>query len=159
MNNDEHKRFIQAAFVAFPGLREWVNEKSPEPAKTIAAWSKALANVSIEDAMQVLDGWVAGTLADPPVGFRRELFALDVRACSQRIREARNKEVRRDEIRQADRNYKSATRNYAMAPAMAKIFDLVAHRDAGLISQEELDTQVDAIVADGCREIDRLAAR
>ena len=82
MNQRETTDFVQQVAIAFPGLLELL-EKSPA---TIGVWARTLEQVTPREAMRVLDRWITGDLENPPIGFRREQFALDVRSVAQRMR-------------------------------------------------------------------------
>ncbi len=89
MTTEELDLFVESSCAAFPGLLELL-KASPA---TVSVWGRTLDSVSYEEATSVLDRWIVGTLLDPPVGYRRETFALDVRAVVARDRadEARRK--------------------------------------------------------------------
>ena len=93
----EANEFFSRAFKTFPGVLEWLNEKSEDPKYTLGSWKRTLEKVTIEEANWVLSGWEDGSIPQPPVGYRRELFAIDLKACVIRDRDERNRERRREE--------------------------------------------------------------
>jgi hypothetical protein len=96
MTATEAGKFFQKAFLAFPGLASWLRENSTDPAGTCSIWASTLAKVSAEEAYAVLDGWVDGSIKDPPVGYKRETFALNVKALALASRD----EVKRERVRE-----------------------------------------------------------
>jgi len=152
MTEIEYKQFIERSFAAFPGLHEWVESKSPEPSETLGFWARSLKSVSIEDANKVLDGWCDGSITDPPVGFRREMFALDVRAISQRWRDDRRKQQQHVEIDSHDRSHRR--RSVALSPYIARLIDVGDMFKRGDISERECDDRMERIVFEGCQAID-----
>jgi len=140
MNATELQSLVDATCDAFPGMQELVT-KHPS---VIATWGKTLHDIALQDALAVLNRWIAGTLEHPPIGFRREMFALDVKSVvgrvhSDMLRKRHNHEV----IDRADRkkNYRSPLTVF-IGPAFEKF---LAYNDAvinGEMSSEDRDMKV-----------------
>jgi len=157
VDENEFREFFKLAYDAFPGLRELIS-LSPGTQKQ---WARMLSKVSFDDAMRVLDGWIDGTFREPPIGWRREMFALDVRAYAQTIREARTKQHRIDEdFKEACRRKKqSSLMAYPIGPAYARICAVVELKNKGLLSPEDAMVQTKAIVDDGLAAIEKHGRR
>ena len=98
MNTTEAGKFFQKAFLAFPGLASWLRENSTDPAGTCSIWASTLAKVSADEADAVLDGWVDGSIKEPPTGYKRETFALNVKALAMGLRDQAKREQVREEL-------------------------------------------------------------
>ncbi len=143
MQTQELKPFVDSACAAFPGLLELL-EKSPS---TMSVWGQTLEQVTYSEAMQVLNQWVRGILENPPVGFRRELFALDVRAVAMRRRSdlARNQE-QQERLEKLDRKRQPSVAFRSIAKPFNEILALRAKVMAGELSAVDCELQVAAIV-------------
>jgi hypothetical protein len=153
VDENEFREFFKLAYDAFPGLRELIS-LSPGTQKQ---WARMLSKVSFEDAMRVLDGWIDGTFRDPPIGWRREMFALDVRAYAQTIREARTKQHRIDEdFKEACRRKKqSALMAYPIGPIYARICAVIELRNKGGLTPDEAYDETSRLVEEGLKMLDR----
>jgi hypothetical protein len=98
MNQTEAGKFFQKAFLAFPGLASWLRENSTDPAGTCSIWASTLAKVSADEADAVLDGWIDGSIKEPPTGYKRETFALNVKALAMGFRDQAKREQVREEL-------------------------------------------------------------
>ena len=156
MDEREFAAFTDNAFAAFPGLKEWLTEKSPNVPVTLAAWRKTLANVTYDEAASVLDGWLTGTIHSPPVGYKRELFAIDIRSIVQRQRDdARREEVRQEIfVKALAGRYKRPSSIVKLSPYFARILDVGTAIKAGTIGEDDGADQLASIVAEGCEAID-----
>ncbi len=141
MTDEEATEFVQHASTAFPGLLELL-EKSPG---TLGVWAKTLQQVAFREALRVLERWIAGSLPDPPVGFRRELFALDVRQVVLNDRAVANRFVSSKRAMDNGRKYPSAA-FVSIAKPFGEILDLRAKVMAGELSGEECDRRVDEVI-------------
>lgn len=143
MNSEAMKLFAKQACQAFPGLIELL-ERSPE---TLGVWGRTLAQVSLNEATGVLGRWIDGSLADPPVGFRRELFALDIKAIVAKdrgdtIRKRDSEEQRAKTIRK-----ENGTPAYAFCrPFMDKVILLNNQVTNGTLTQQERDLAVEELI-------------
>jgi hypothetical protein len=143
----EAGQFFQKAFVAFPGLASWLRENSTDPAGTCATWASTLAKVSAEEAYAVLDGWVDGSIKEPPTGYKRETFALNVKALALASRD----EVKRERVRE-EQWIKSNRGKYVPSAAFKSIakpfMQMLEHKSRlveGEITHAEYDRLVDEI--------------
>jgi hypothetical protein len=156
MDRLEVKEFCDLAFAAFPGLNEWLQTRSTDIYKTYEAWQKTLSSVTYSDAVLVLDGWLDGTIKDPPVGYRRELFAIDIRATVQRWKDDARRAASHDELMQKA-NYGKYTRNkgiVAIAPYLERIIEIGDKIKNNELEENEGSTLINAIVSEGCDAID-----
>jgi len=100
-------------------------------------------DVSLDDAMDVLNRWISGALENPPIGFRREMFALDIKAVADRVysdwlRKKQNQEL-------LDKTYRKNNRSkafIAVAPAFSKFLEYNEAVINGNMTQEDRDWQV-----------------
>ena len=147
MNQTEAGKFFQKAFLAFPGLASWLRENSTDPAGTCSIWASTLAKVSADEADAVLDGWIDGSIKEPPTGYKRETFALNVKALAMGLRDQAKREQVREElwIKSNRGKYQpSAAFKSVAKPFMA----MMAERDRainGEITWAEYDRLVDKI--------------
>lgn len=148
MNQQETTEFLGQVMIAFPGVAELL-EKSPA---TTRVWCRTLESVSVREAITVLDRWITGDLKDPPVGFKRETLAIDVRSVVERMRSdeaaLRSSEseyqANRDKI---DNGRKPRGRNATPAadicrPFIDKVLVLNAQVINGTLMQQERDDVV-----------------
>ena len=145
MQDKELTEFFGMAFDAFPGLRELV-ASSPG---TIKVWARTLEQVTPREAMRVLDRWITGELENPPTGFRREQFALDVRAVAFRMRSddfAKKASFTAIENGRKPRG-KNKTPAYDICrPFLDKVLALNAQVINGTLVQEERDELVSKLL-------------
>jgi hypothetical protein len=147
MNPIEAGAFFQKAFIAFPGLASWLRENSTDPAGTCSSWASTLSKVSADEADAVLDGWIDGSIKEPPTGYKRETFALNVKALAMGLRDQAKREQVREElwIKSNRGKYQpSAAFRSVAKPFMA----MMAERDRainGEITWVEYDRLVDEI--------------
>jgi hypothetical protein len=119
--------FYDEAFVAFPGVLEWVNEKSPQPKETIKIWAKTIAKVTLEEAREVLTRWLDGDCSRPKP-YEREVFAVLLRESVIDLRTSRNRgralAEQQSILSEGGEKWSLATDNiYAKWPAIKERFD------------------------------------
>lgn len=143
----EAGKFFEKAFLAFPGLSAWLRENSPDPAGTCSLWAATLAKVSAEEADAVLDGWVDGSIKEPPVGYKRETFALNVKALVMNERGKISQERVREEqwIKSNRGKYQPSAAIKLIAKPFMEMLENKKLVMAGEMTCEEYDQQVDAI--------------
>jgi len=71
--------FIEAMYVAFPSLYEWVQRNSPDPKATHRSWFKTLGRYSLAECQKVLDSWIDGS-RKAFAGFEKDQVALLIKA-------------------------------------------------------------------------------
>lgn len=143
----EAGKFFEKAFLAFPGLASWLRENSPEPAGTCSLWASTLSKVSADEAEAVLDGWLDGSIKEPPVGYKRETFALNVKALVLNERSKIHQERAREEIwMKSNRGkYQPSAAFKLCEPLLREMYiNLPAYRE-GEMTAQEYDRQVDLI--------------
>jgi hypothetical protein len=147
MTQDEFDVFFDNACCKFGGLIDWM-EKSPNPGVTLDGWFKCLRDVSLNEANEVIEGWADGTIKEPPIGYRRELFALDVKAIAGQKRFENAKEQRREEewLKANRAKYQRPAGLVLLSPYLNRIFEKQADFRNGNLTQAELDEQTNAIV-------------
>ena len=148
MTAEEFVFFTQQAFIAFPGLKEWLYEKSPEPSATIRVWGKTLEHTPLREAIAVLDGWTTGAIKDPPTGYKREVFAIDVRSIASESRRRRAAEQSKTEQRKrySRDNYQPSAAFQSIAEPFSRILELRKRVMAGELELEDCEKQVQQIV-------------
>jgi hypothetical protein len=145
MQGKELTDFFGMAFDAFPGLRELVSS-SPG---TVKVWAKTLEPVSFIDAGRVLNRWITGELENPPIGFRRELFALDVRAVVARMRDDDYRRKVSQEKMETGRKPRGVnpTPAYDISrPFLEKVLDLNKQVMNGTLTDYEWDDGVKTLI-------------
>lgn len=143
MTIDEAKDFLHQAFIAFPGVWEWLKSSSIDVEATVEVWAKNLSSVSAAEAVSVLNRWNANILP-PPSGYQRELFVNHVIAV---VRQDRTKEYaakHRDEVFEAH-NLRGRKESYlpVLGPLMRDVMGIKAQYDLGQLSQAERDRLVE----------------
>jgi hypothetical protein len=82
MTETEIKLLLKEACRVFPSIQAYMLEYP----NIAIVWAEILEGdqfnsaITLDEAMDVLKRWKMGTLENPPIGFRRELFATDMRA-------------------------------------------------------------------------------
>ena len=147
MNSTEAGKFFEKAFIAFPGLASWLRENSTDPAGTCSSWASTLSKVSAEEAYAVLDGWVDGSIQDPPVGYKRETFALNVKALAMTERGKRNQDRAREElwVKSNRGKYQPSAAFRSIAKPFMQMLDNKTLLLNGEITHAEYDRLVDEI--------------
>lgn len=154
MNQQEISEFWGQVFINFPSLEEWIYSKSPDPAATIASWSRAWENITAREAMSVLNRWVTGEL-DPPTGYQRESFHLHVRQVVMQDRAKRAGAMAREEA--FEKANIGKPRPKVLVSCSKVIDEIVAFKkqhEAGLISREQLLAERDRIVREAIDELE-----
>jgi hypothetical protein len=140
---EEANSFLREAFIAFPGVLQWVKDNSPDPKQTLQLWAKNLERISTAEAISVLNRWNANDIP-PPSGYQRELFINHVIAVVQKDRSKNYAARHRLEVFE-QLNLKQPKGNYnaVCGPFMKDVLGLKASYDLGQISYEELTKQVE----------------
>jgi hypothetical protein len=148
MTEQESKQFFKIAFAAFPGLPQWAKENSSDFGMTLVSWARTLSNTTLEEATEIIDGWIDGTIADPPVGYKRETFALQVKAIAAQRKFERTKHLREEEewMKTNRKNYIRPVGLVLISPYLQRIFREQDRFRAGEISQSDLADATDAII-------------
>lgn len=138
MTVDEAKDFLHQAFIAFPGVWQWLESSSIDVEATVEVWAKNLSSVSAGEAVSVLNRWNANILP-PPSGYHRELFVNHVIAV---VRQDRTKEYaakHRDEVFEAH-NLRGRKESYlpVLGPLMRDVMGIKAQYDLGQIPESEM---------------------
>lgn len=156
MTEPEFEVFFNASLAAFPGLGEWLQRNSPDVPRTVASWRKTLERVTAEEANKVLDGWIDGSIKNPPVGFRREVFAQEVRSLVATWRDESLRESQREEQFRKSHvgRYTRPKGIVEIAPYLNRVIELGEDMRNGKIAAEECAALIDEVVAEGCRAID-----
>lgn len=147
MNQTEAGKFFQKAFLAFPGLASWLRENSTDPAGTCSIWASTLAKVSADEADAVLDGWVNGSIKEPPTGYKRETFALNVKALALQMRSELRKELDREEqwIKSNRGKYIPSAAFRSIAKPFMRMLEHKSRLVEGEITHAEYDRLIDEI--------------
>jgi hypothetical protein len=143
MTPEESRDFLRQAFIAFPGVSQWLKDNSPDPQATIQVWSVALDSVKASEAISVLNRWVKNELP-PPTGYQRELFVQHVVAVVKQDRTKEYSAKHRDKVLdQVNANGHGRGSNPVLGSYMRDIMGFKATYDLGQISFEELQRQVE----------------
>ncbi len=143
MTPEESKDFLRQAFIAFPGVSQWVRDNSPDPQGTIQVWSVALESIKASEAIGVLNRWVRNEIP-PPTGYQRELFVQHVVAVVKQDRTKEHSAKHREKVLdQVNAN----GHNKGSVPILGKyMLDIMAMKSSyelGQISYEELEMQIE----------------
>jgi len=143
MTPDESRDFLRQAFIAFPGVSQWLKDNSPDPQATIQVWSVALESIKASEAISVLNRWVKNELP-PPTGYQRELFVQHVVAVVKQDRTKEYSAKHRDKVLdQVNADGHGRGSNPVLGSYMRDIMGFKATYDLGQISFEELQRQVE----------------
>lgn len=143
MTPEESRDFLRQAFIAFPGVSQWLKDNSPDPQATIQVWSVALESIKASEAINVLNRWVKNELP-PPTGYQRELFVQHVVAVVKQDRTKEYSAKHRDKVLdQVNANGHGRGSNPVLGSYMRDIMGFKATYDLGQISFEELQRQVE----------------
>lgn len=91
MTIDEAKAMLAESFLSFPSVAEWLNEKSPNAAKTISLWAEVLSGIERDEAAKVLHAWRHGKI-QPPAAYERDCFALIWKQTALHLRSEANRD-------------------------------------------------------------------
>ena len=145
MDAESVKLFVKHACDAFPGLLELL-ERSPG---TLAVWGRTLSSVSLADATSVLERWIDGKLEDPPVGYKREMFALHVKSTVDRVRgdTIRWRDSQEQRAKAIRKNNGSPAYQFAFCgPFMLKVDGWNKQVVNGTLTQQERDFMVNELL-------------
>jgi hypothetical protein len=155
MNDAEIADFWKQCFIQFPTLKAWLHDNSPDMPATLAVWSNALRGITASEALSVLTRWSSGEL-DPPTGYQRETFHLHVKAVVMNDRSKRyGSDAREEAFRKANINGPRPEIFVKCGEVFAKVADIVRQFDNGSIERSAMKSQIDEIVADAHRQIER----
>jgi hypothetical protein len=99
MTDEQAADVYQKAFIAFPGVGQWVRDNSPDVAQTLRTWRAVIMPFDYADAVYVLNKWVLGDKNNPPpTGYQKEVFAIHLRQAilavvGARLRAERSREI------------------------------------------------------------------
>jgi hypothetical protein len=143
MTPEESKDFLRQAFIAFPGVSQWVRDNSPDPQGTIQVWSVALESIKASEAISVLNRWVRNEIP-PPTGYQRELFIQHVVAVVKQDRTKEYSAKHREQVfEQLNLNQPRGNYNAVCGPFIKDIMAMKSSYELGQISYEELERQVE----------------
>jgi hypothetical protein len=143
MTPEESKDFLRQAFIAFPGVSQWVRDNSPDPQGTIQVWSVALESIKASEAISVLNRWVRNEIP-PPTGYQRELFVQHVVAVVKQDRTKEYAAKHREQVfEQLNLNQPRGNYNAVCGPFIKDIMAMKSSYELGQISYEELERQVE----------------
>jgi hypothetical protein len=143
MTPEESKDFLRQAFIAFPGVSQWVRDNSPDPQGTIQVWSVSLESIKASEAISVLNRWVRNEIP-PPSGYQRELFVQHVVAVVKQDRTKEYSAKHREQVfEQLNLNQPRGNYNAVCGPFIKDIMAMKSSYELGQISYEELERQVE----------------
>lgn len=145
MTRDEAKEFLDLAFVRLPGIWEWLQRNSPDVSETLEAWSETLESISLEEAVYVLKRWSNGTL-EPPKGYLREVFHLEVLREVKRDRNERWEAKNRNNVLQQTKAPKLIDECPGLEAFIVKLNLLKYRYDSGVISEADRDAEIEKLV-------------
>jgi hypothetical protein len=143
MTIDEAKDFLHQAFIAFPGVWEWLKSSSIDIEATVEVWAKNLSKVSAAEAISVLNRWNANEIP-PPSGYQRELFVNHVIAVVQKDRMKTYSAKHREEVFD-QLNLRGRKESYlpVLGPMMRDIMGIKAQWELGQIPESEMHRLVE----------------
>jgi hypothetical protein len=154
MTSTELSDFLKNVFAAYPGYRDWLERICKDNyAEAIVAMGRHLKAVTLDEAMEVLTGWIDGTLSNAPIGFDREAFALNVRSFANAARDKRNRQTIVDRQREEaelkwQRKHNRSAAFKSIAVPFAKILTLRQAVMDGRMDLEECESQIATLIED-----------
>jgi hypothetical protein len=143
MTIEEANSFLREAFIAFPGVLQWVKDNSPDTKSTLQLWAKNLSKITVAEATSVLNRWNANEIP-PPSGYQRELFINHVIAVVQNDRSKNYAAKHREKVfEQLNLNQPRGNYNAVCGPFIKDIMAMKSSYELGQISYEELERQVE----------------
>ncbi|XZE18789.1 hypothetical protein SH449x_004094 [Pirellulaceae bacterium SH449] len=142
MTRDEAIEFLDAVFVAFPGVHQWLKTASPNVEATKAVWAKTLEQITLDEGFGVLSRWTSGALP-VPTGYEKEHFVLHLRAVVMRDRsEAKRYDVRNEFQRTHKRGQSTFQYDPILGPFLADVMRVHGQWCNGTISESERDREI-----------------
>lgn len=92
MTNEEYKEFLKSLERQFPSFAEWLKRPGNDWKAMSQTYYDGLKEekVAIDEAKEVLKGWITGTIEGAPVGFENQRFLANL---LNAVREKRSKEM------------------------------------------------------------------
>jgi hypothetical protein len=80
MKNEEYQRFLSKLERFFPKFKEWLQEPGRDWQEMIQTYYEGLTdeNVTLDEAISVLNGWNTGRIDGAPVGFENQRFLANL---------------------------------------------------------------------------------
>lgn len=151
--NENRTFFTEVAFPHFPNLRMYLLKECRHHMATIDAWQKTLWDITMKEAMSVIDRWTRDELPRPTY-IELGDFALHLRGVVLKDRADSRKSVVIDSIK--DRGDISASAcQVKLGPYYERIFDLSEKYRAGTIGLEEFETRRDEVIAEHSQAINK----
>ena len=153
MTNNEIEEFWEQVWIQFPTMKPWLENNSEDMAGTLAIWSRALVPYTAAEVLSVLYRWSKGDVK-PPAAYERESFAIKL---IDVIKEDRNKKWMQENKGAELEKLKGRKVSDAvpgMEACIAKVNSVKARYDQGMISEEELNAEVQSLVDKAHRKID-----
>lgn len=141
MTREEWKVFSDELLIAFPGFRDYVNQKSSNPQATLETWYATLREVSYQDAKLVLNEWLSGT-HEPPKAYERDYVAIVIRSrvgfLQNAARATENKYREAKSLYEEKQAAAERRKTYTPLPCMVEAFEI-----ASKAYRQVLDGQID----------------
>lgn len=134
MTQEEAIKFLNEAFKAFPGPREWLWDRAKDPDATFDVWAGVLTKIELSDARRVIAGWLDGSI---------EMFTWSDKEAWATVIVSRAKELRRtndrvEETRELIREIvDQGTRRESYQPMLAQFLAMRAETVADLAAKIE----------------------
>jgi hypothetical protein len=147
MTQEEAIKFLNEAFKAFPGPREWLWDRAKDPDATFDVWAGVLTKIELSDARRVIAGWLDGSI---------EMFTWSDKEAWATVIVSRAKELRRtsDRVEETraliDEIIEPGTRREPYQPMLAQflalrsqaVTDLAAKMQAPRVQPVKLDARI-----------------
>lgn len=150
MNYDpEFQSFVKALYIAFPSLRQWVHDNSPDMAETHKRWHQTLRDCSLAECMKVLDDWTTGK-KEPFKAYEKDMIALVVRSCvgfdrDKRARDEANLRASKAHVEAVAKSRNSYSRCVLLMDLWPMVIEANSKLDKGEITQEQWEAERDRI--------------
>jgi hypothetical protein len=152
MTEKEAMEFLDAAFIAFPGVHQWLKNASPSFEASKAVWARSLMKISLDEGFGVLSRWTSGALKAPE-GYQKETFHLHVvQTVMQDRTEAKRHEVR-EEYQKTHSKGSVLRGDPIMGPFICDVMNVHEKWCKGLISESERDRQVMQLERDALAKV------
>lgn len=141
MTEKEAMEFLDAAFIAFPGVHQWLKNASPSFEASKAVWARSLMKISLDEGFGVLSRWTSGALPAPE-GYQKETFHLHVISVVMADRDRQQRQQVRDEYQKTHSKGSVLRSDPILHPFICDVMNVHEQWCRGQITESERDLQV-----------------
>jgi hypothetical protein len=118
MTNEEFTIFAKRLFISFPTLSEWLKVTSPDPEATQKVWRESMRNISLAEALGIIDDWNTGR-AKPFEAYERDKVHLIIKSM---VGLQRDRQRKRDENANRSKDYEQLPNTPYTDATMAAVY-------------------------------------